>query len=383
MSKCLKQSARRVILGALPVLTLVGCQLGTPAANLPTATVAPATAVATSQLTTAPATPTNPPTVVPATPTSQPTAAPAVTATALAEDGTNHEVLFSVPQAENGITYRSEGVTEQQIVGPDGFAVAPDGSFWIADTMALRLLHYDAQGNQLAIVPLDDADRSVMAVRASATDVWVLDLKPTPGFLIQMAPDGTRRAQYILPAGYDLSSGLANMRLDENGQLIVEKAFDPFFSRLVPADGTLQPQPLDGLPFGDQFFTTKAADFNNQDEDHTRGEIRAGDMLIEIDTDNALGGLQIIGFAPDGSFYTRMEELGPDNDFRVDQTMRHYAADGTLLGMARFPLDKQYIYVRQSMAVGPDGNLYAMLTRPDSVELVRVRFVDNVTSIFS
>jgi len=47
---------------------------------------------------------------------------------------------------------------------------------------------------------------------------------------------------------------------------------------------------------------------------------------------------------------------------------------GELLGVARVPLAERYTYVQNGLAVGPDGCVYALLTHPERVEVVRLGF---------
>jgi hypothetical protein len=75
------------------------------------------------------------------------------TANATSDKGKNG-VILSIPIGENGIYYAGE-------YNPDMFkwelvciAVAPHGSFWIADTADNHLLHFDTKGiilNKIAI----------------------------------------------------------------------------------------------------------------------------------------------------------------------------------------------------------------------------------------
>lgn len=109
-------------------------------------------------------------------------------------------------------------------------------------------------------------------------------------------------------------------------------------------------------------------------EDTTRGYITAGDTRIEVAVTNSLGGLRLLGVNPDGSFYVIAEEVMVSGTIQVDQTVRHYDAAGELLGLARVPLAEQYTYVEHGLAVGPDGAVYALITRPDRVEVQRLRF---------
>jgi hypothetical protein len=99
-----------------------------------------------------------------------------------------------------------------------------------------------------------------------------------------------------------------------------------------------------------------------------------GTASIPVSVTHTLGELSILGFAPDGSIYVELQELIDGAVFLVDQTVRHYASDGRLLGLARVPLATQYTPVGHALAVGPDGAVYALGTRPAGAEILRLRF---------
>ena len=123
-----------------------------------------------------------------------------------------------------------------------------------------------------------------------------------------------------------------------------------------------------------RLYTARPAGFNRPASEQSRGSMQVGDRRIDLTVAHGLGGLTIVGVAPDGSVAVRLEEVADVVPVQVDQTVRRYAADGTLLGMARFPLVAQYTYVAHGLAVGPDGAVYALMTRPDHVEVQRLRF---------
>ena len=56
-----------------------------------------------------------------------------------------HEIIFSIPVGDNGIHYASDGA-DMLIWGPPAITIAPDGSFWIADTADNHLLRFDLNG---------------------------------------------------------------------------------------------------------------------------------------------------------------------------------------------------------------------------------------------
>jgi hypothetical protein len=76
-----------------------------------------------------------------------------------------------------------------------------------------------------------------------------------------------------------------------------------------------------------------------------------------------------------------VEELSNTHTLFVDQTVQHFSSNGALLGVARVPLGERYTYVRNGVSMGPDGNVYALITRPDRADVVRLHFARAVKSI--
>ena len=70
-----------------------------------------------------------------------------------------------------------------------------------------------------------------------------------------------------------------------------------------------------------------------------------------------------------------------ESPIEVDQTVHYFDAEGRRLGMARAPLAEQFIYVAHGLAVGPDGMVYAMITRRDHVEIVSLNFFEHLESL--
>lgn len=310
-------------------------------------------------------------------PTIQPAPAPAQPAPALPSDGT-YDVLFRIPKGPEGVTYRGEGMTEVQIVGPAALAVSPDGSFWVLDTLAQRVLRYNPAGERLAILPLDDQPRALSDLVVSADALYVLDGWPTPPEVLRLSYDGQVSARYPLPPSYTLSDGVTGLGLDADGAPLIELFLRSRWARLLDADSAVAPAPLPGLSSGGITFNARPADFSQPESDLSQGEITAGDMRIPVSVTHTLGGLSLMGFAPDGSVLVELQELIDGAVFQVDQTVRRYTPDGQLLGMARVPLAAQYAPVSHALAVGFDGAVYALGTRPDGAAILRLQFVDSL-----
>ena len=93
--------------------------------------------------------------------------------------------------------------------------------------------------------------------------------------------------------------------------------------------------------------------------------------------------MRILGFGAEDSLFIILEELtlNAGVGLQVDQTVRHYDASGEYLGVARVPLTEQYTYVQQGIALGSDGEVYYLATRPDGAEIRRLSFEKNIPSI--
>jgi hypothetical protein len=74
-------------------------------------------------------------------------------------------------------------------------------------------------------------------------------------------------------------------------------------------------------------------------------------------------------------------ELVLNKSFQVDQKVYHYDASGTLLGMARIPLAEQYTPVEHGIVVGPDHEVYALITKPGGAEVQRLSFGNELMPI--
>lgn len=368
---------RTVVITLVIVVGLSNCNLpATPPTPIPTTVSVNTPTEAVTN------TPENKPTAtVTSTPESTPTTTtPTATATATPDaptsDGETHALLFRIPRGAEGISYQGENMPEMQISGPSAFTVGPDGSFWVIDNPEQRLLHYSSSGERINIITLQDRPRVLIDMVVGDNDIYLFDAFPTPPEILRMDRDGTLRQTYQLPDNLFRDSMPYGLALDDDGAdgslLLLWLNRPPV--RLLDAAGTLNPTELPGMIHQGRTYTTRVPDLNQPEVDLSRGAISAGDQEIPVVVDHHLGGLRVLGFAPDSSFFVKMEEIIGDVPFIVDQTVRHYAADGSLLGMARYPLAEQYSYVQHNLEIGPDGAAYALLTRPDGAEVLRLRF---------
>lgn len=79
----------------------------------------------------------------------------------------------------------------------------------------------------------------------------------------------------------------------------------------------------------------------------------------------------------------KVAELVLNIAFQVDQKVYRYDAEGNLAGMARVPLADQYVSVPQSIAVSPEGEVYALITHPNGAEIQKLTFISELQPILT
>ncbi len=297
--------------------------------------------------------------------------------------GSAYEVVFTIPVGDNGIHYEGVGVPEMLTWGPAAFTVGPDASFWIADTAGKRLLHYGLHGSLLEKINLDGSvvgAGDIAVTRAGA--ITVLDHASVPPKIVQFASGGSVLGKHELPNGLHLGDGLSGISLGDQGEVLLEREGGANVHQFLDINGNpVQAAPTKGHFHNGKLYSAHPSGLTSANP--KQGTIQAGDITIEVNTTDDLGTLRILGFGPDNSFYVVLEELAQNPNLQVDKTIRHYDAQGKLIGMARVPLAEQYTYVAHDLTIGPDGSVYALATYPDHVEVLRLSFVLELDPILS
>lgn len=293
-------------------------------------------------------------------------------------DGVTHDVLFSVPIGAGGVYYRNVHVPEALPDGPAAVAAAPDGTFWLADTVANRLVHYDHDGMLLAAVNLAGIAVGVVDLEATGTSIWLLDQAAIIPTVLRLSPEGQPLSRYDLPEGSRLEDGLTGIALSDHGEVLVEFNDGTRITQLIDANGLLSPGAAPGYQYSGRTYRVEMT----SDGDQVVGHIVTEATTIDIHVPNRLGGVRLLGVRPDHSLYVLVDELITESDgrLRVDSVVHWYREDGRLLGLARFPLQDQVTPVEHPLAVGPEGTVYGLITRPEHVEIQRLRFARELVS---
>jgi hypothetical protein len=280
-----------------------------------------------------------------------------------------YEVLFTTPAGENGLHYEGVDQPERFRWGPTAFTLAPDDSFWIVDGPGQRLMHFDTNGALLGKINYQDFAVGVSDVHTYAGDIYVLDSAAVPPKLFRLSEDGKVLASYGLPESYQQTYGLLRtFRVGEKGEIIAEYAGSKLVE-LVDAHGQQTFRELDGYIYYGRIYRNLGAG-----ADPYHAFFQAGDDTIEIAAPNQVDVLDLLSVQTDGSFCLLVQEVWSGVPLQVDLTVRCYTSTAEFWGIARVPLADQFVYVEHSVAAGVNGNIYALLTQRDFVELLRLNF---------
>jgi hypothetical protein len=281
--------------------------------------------------------------------------------------------MFSIPTGENGIHYEGGDVVDSLRWGPQALTISEDGVFWIADTAGNRLLSYSSKGVFLGRIDLEALVVGVNDLVVNNDVITILDQSSLPPKVLRLTVQGDLLKSYELPKGMYLEDGLTGIALGDHGELLIELGFGDRVTQFLNEKGDLIDKiETNGYSHNGKLYSAYVNGLASANPKH--GTINIGSEKIEIDTTYDLGGIQILGFGENEDFYVIIEELGQNLAIQVYQSIRHYDTKGNLLGTARMPLEEQYTYVANDFALGKDGNLYALATRPDHGDILRLNF---------
>jgi hypothetical protein len=132
-----------------------------------------------------------------------------VTSASSQNNAVDNEVVFSMPVGENGIHYEGAENPDMLTWGPPAFTVAPDGTFWIADTPNNHLLRFSSKGVLLNKIAIGDFIIGAGDLEVTFKDIWVLDMASIPPKVVRLSLDGKVLSSYDLPKGLYLEDGRA------------------------------------------------------------------------------------------------------------------------------------------------------------------------------
>jgi hypothetical protein len=287
--------------------------------------------------------------------------------------------LIFIPLGDLGIHYFGSANHNELIWGPPAFVIAPDDTFWIADTADNRLVQISPTGNFLRTISTRDLAIGIGDIEVTSNEIWALDQAAAPPKLLRLSLDGKLIHTYDLPDNYSLANGLSGLSLDANNDICIEKWNGHVHSCLASKLNQIETIETEGRRYGDMIYTAAPGDLSQAQSSH--GFIQMGQKKIEVEVAHNLADLNILHVNPDGSFYAEVVEVVANPSFQIDQKVFLYASDGKLIAMARVPLQDQWTTVRHNLAVSRRNVVYALITHPDGATIEQLAFLETLSPI--
>lgn len=309
------------------------------------------------------------PTIIPATPSI--TIVPSPEIFSDVTTGNLYETVLSIPAGKTGLPYRGVDIPGMEITGPNAFAILSDGRYVIADLIDNRLWIFGPTGEHLSTIDLYSAGvLNVSDMQVYKDEIYVLEIYLNPPLhyrINRLSVEGELKAYYDIPEGYHLENGLTGFMIDCDGKIFLE--LEGRLHLLPIADVTLT-----SSSSADNYECNGKTYFVHDTKLGGKPKFTAGSFTLETSLTFGFGSLSLLKVLPDGSFFVIRSDVINDQVTRVDDTVHYFSAGGVQLGVARVPVDERYYYVMRNLTGGPDGNVYCLLPKPDSLKILRLKF---------
>ena len=279
-------------------------------------------------------------------------------------------VVFSIPVGSEGISYANTDSEEVEPWGPSSLRLGSDGSFVIVDSVSNRILRFDRQGNRLQTIRVNEAV-GITDVVVDDANIFVLDESAITPTIFRLSRAGELLGRETLAQAVR-SEGLSGITKGETGEVLMELQGGTSTRRLT--GGESFDRALRGNRFSVNISNRPRAQYGS------RARISLPRGIATIDVDNTFGGVDVLSVDNSGNVYVLVEEVTTAPEINVDQTIRRFRPDGTLTGVVRVPMNS-YTEVRHNVVVSPEGEVYALVTKRDRAEVIRLEFSPQLPAV--
>jgi hypothetical protein len=293
--------------------------------------------------------------------------------------GTMYEIVCSIP-AGKGRAIHYFGGDHQEVNGPNAMVVLPDDSFLIADSVGDRLVRFDQKGRLMNSIKMDKLGIGYVAdMRLKGNELFLLEISYEKYRVHRLTLEGALISSEPIPHrfpigdGHTLENGLTGIAVDCEENILLDIEGGSRLSRLADVQQQSDPSKVSmGYSCnGKRYWVTYLALKPGSDKSP---RVFAGDGVYSTHSTIGLGGLSFLDVFQDGAFYLVRDDVVNSSPIEVDQTVHYFGSDGTVQGVARVPLAEFYYHPVSSLAISTKGEVFVMLTRLETVDIVHLNF---------
>ncbi len=293
--------------------------------------------------------------------------------------GEIYETLFSIPVGERSIIKFNIPSCCGNIEGPNAIAVLPDYTFLISDPIGGQLLNYDHEGHLLSTIKLVKLGIGyVRDLRVKRNEIYLLETSYQKFRAHRLTQVGELIASEEIPYQFPidnqnsentLEGGLTGIAIDCEERIILEVIGGSILFPLSEVQKQSDPSHVtQGLLCNEKrFFVSTPGLWSDP-------KVTAREVIYQTKLTEGLGGLNFLDLFQDGSFYLVRDDVMPTTTIKVDQTIHYIDENGVVKGVARVPLSEFYYPITRNTAVSPNGEVFALLPRPDSLDIIHLKF---------
>ena len=278
---------------------------------------------------------------------------------------TSAGIVAALSLGPDGVSYADVGLEDHEAWGPSALRAADDGTFWIADAAADRLLHLDARGQILGTLSIGEQVVGARDVLVRAGDLWVLDGSAMWPHVVRYSLSGQVLEDVAIPGTAEsmvdgfLPSPDGRVLLHAGGVVVFELA-----------DGKVS-EAAQPYALRDQTFDLAFPDAEGDDIGQAL-DIDTGRGVLHMEHTHFISSVRLLRVLSNGESFFSIEEVAFDPQVLVDATAVHLDADGNVLGRARLPVADQFLFVEHAATVDVEGRLYTLHTDEDGAQIARV-----------
>lgn len=301
-----------------------------------------------------------------------------------AQQQTTYDVVASVFIGDDGLQYSSAPNEEVLVWGPSSLVVDDQGQFWIGTAVTKEVVRVSSEGKVVERIGLGDNTVGLDDFTINSSGIWVLDTASLEQQVRLFDRAGGLAGAQVLPPELTRSAGVTGMEKDPADESIYLTGGTNVSALIADKLGTLEsPSKLSGRTFGGFPYLVST-------DVPAAGEIFANSAKVttpygsvRIRVKNSLAGISILSASPEFGLYVLVTEMDPLSPvIKVDEVVQHFdMSTGLLIGLARVPLQERYTFVEHGTAVGPDGSVFSLITRANSIDIVRLGFASRIEPI--